>query len=59
MALAYVEREGTPHRAVYSMYAAPGEMFAGTGERFAGMNLAGRTLVLENVDSLGVNCFPA
>jgi alpha-D-xyloside xylohydrolase len=55
MALAYVEREGAPHRAVYSLYAAPGEAFAGTGERFAKMSLAGRTLVLENVDSLGVN----
>jgi alpha-D-xyloside xylohydrolase len=55
MALACVEREGVPHRAVYSLHAAPGEAFAGTGERFAEMNLAGRTLVLENVDSLGVN----
>jgi alpha-D-xyloside xylohydrolase len=30
-------------------------VFAGTGERFAELDLAGRTLCLENVDSLGVN----
>ncbi len=40
---------------LFSLHAAPGEHFAGTGERFARMDLAGQTLVLENVDALGVN----
>ncbi len=53
--LAVVERDGQPHRAVFSLHARHDEKFAGTGERFAGMNLAGRTLVLENTDALGVN----
>lgn len=53
--LAYVERDGAPHRTAFSLYAKPGEKFAGTGERFAQMNLAGRTLALENTDGLGVN----
>ena len=53
--LAVVERDGRPHRAALSLHARHDEKFAGTGERFAGMNLAGRTLVLENTDALGVN----
>ena len=53
--LAYVERDGRAHRAAWSFHAEPGEKFAGTGERFAGMDLAGRTLKLENKDALGVN----
>jgi alpha-D-xyloside xylohydrolase len=55
MALAVVERAGTPHRGVYAFHAAPNEHFAGTGERFARLDLAGRTIVLDNVDALGVN----
>jgi hypothetical protein len=55
MVLGFVEREGVPHRAVCSLYAAPGERFAGTGERFDRIDLAGRTLTLENTDALGVN----
>jgi alpha-D-xyloside xylohydrolase len=55
MALAFVEREGAPHRTVFSLYAPADEAFAGTGERFAKMNLAGRTLILENADAYGVN----
>jgi len=53
--LGFVERAGRPHRAAFSLHAAPGECFAGTGERFSDLNLAGRTLVLENTDGLGVN----
>jgi alpha-D-xyloside xylohydrolase len=53
--LAYVEREGQPHRATFAFHASANEKIAGTGERFAPMNLSGRTLVLENADALGVN----
>ncbi|MBN1867100.1 alpha-xylosidase [Candidatus Sumerlaeota bacterium] len=55
LALAFVERADAPHRACFSLRAAPDEAFAGTGERFAKMDLAGRTLRLENIDALGVN----
>ena len=53
--LAMVEREGKPHRAVFSLQASANERFAGTGERFAKMDLSGRTLFLENADGCGVN----
>lgn len=53
--LAFIERGGVPHRLTYSLHARPNEHFAGTGERFAAMDLAGRTLLLENADGLGVN----
>ena len=53
--LAYVSRQGHPHRALFSLHAEPNEAFAGTGERFAKLDLSGRTLVLENTDALGVN----
>jgi len=53
--LAYVERNGQPHRAAFAFHAAANEKIAGTGERFAPMNLSGRTLVLENADAWGVN----
>ncbi len=53
--LAYVEREGQPHRATFAFHATANEKIAGTGERFAPMNLSGRTLLLENADALGVN----
>jgi alpha-D-xyloside xylohydrolase len=53
--LALIERGGRPHRAAFALHARHDEKFAGTGERFAGMNLAGRTLILENTDALGVN----
>jgi alpha-D-xyloside xylohydrolase len=53
--VAFVSREGKPHRTLFSLHAEPGECFAGTGERFAKLDLAGRTLVLENTDALGVN----
>ncbi|MBN1873983.1 MAG: glycoside hydrolase family 31 protein, partial [Anaerolineae bacterium] len=51
----FVARNGEPHRAVFSFHAEAGECFAGTGERFAKLDLAGRTLALENTDALGVN----
>jgi alpha-D-xyloside xylohydrolase len=53
--LAFVTRAGQPDRALFSFHADPRECFAGTGERFAKLDLAGRTLVLENTDALGVN----
>jgi len=55
MAMAFVERAGVPHRALFSFHAQPGEKFTGTGERFARLDLAGRTFILENTDGLGVN----
>lgn len=51
--LGYVERDGHPHRMFWSFHAQPNETFAGTGERFDRMDLAGRTLNIENVDALG------
>jgi len=54
-ALGLVERDGVVDRCLFSLRADHDEKFAGTGERFAGMNLAGRTLVLENTDALGVS----
>jgi len=47
--------DGVATRALFSLHARPDEKFAGTGERFARMDLAGSTLVLENMDGLGVN----
>jgi alpha-D-xyloside xylohydrolase len=41
--------------ALFSFAAGPRERFAGTGERFGKLDLAGRTVVLENTDGLGVN----
>lgn len=55
LSLAYVARDGEPHRVAYALHAAHDERFAGTGERFAPINLAGQTLMLENADALGVN----
>ena len=55
LSLAFVTRDGEPHRALFAFHAAPQERFAGTGERFAKLDLAGRTLLLENTDALGVN----
>jgi len=53
--LAYLTRADQPNRAVFAFHATPDECFAGTGERFAKLDLAGRTLTLENEDGLGVN----
>lgn len=53
--LAYVERNGVPHRATCSLKATPDECFYGTGERFAKIDLAGKTVQLENQDAQGVN----
>ena len=55
LALAFVERDGQPHRTTFSLAAEPNEHFAGTGERFSRSDLAGQTLILENADGLGVN----
>ena len=45
--LAFVTRDGEPHRALFAFHAAPQERFAGTGERFAKLDLAGRTALEE------------
>jgi alpha-D-xyloside xylohydrolase len=55
LAMACVEREGGIHRHCFSLSAESGEHFAGTGERFTRLDLAGKTLLLENADGLGVN----
>jgi alpha-D-xyloside xylohydrolase len=54
-ALAFVEKNGKPHRVTCSLQAAPDECFMGTGERFAKMDLSGRTIQLRNQDGQGVN----
>ncbi|MDD5705626.1 MAG: glycoside hydrolase family 31 protein [Kiritimatiellae bacterium] len=55
LSLAYLTRRDQVSRMTFSVHAAPNESFAGTGERFAPLNLAGRTILLENADALGVN----
>jgi alpha-D-xyloside xylohydrolase len=55
VSLGYVERNGKPHRCLFSFHSSHNEKFVGTGERFSRMNLAGKTFVLENTDALGVN----
>jgi len=55
VSLGYVERNGKADRCVFSLHARYDEKFAGTGERFQAMNLAGKTIVLENEDALGAN----
>ncbi|MHB1000220.1 MAG: glycoside hydrolase family 31 protein [Armatimonadota bacterium] len=55
MALSYVERDEEPIRTLFSVHAEHNEKFAGTGERFAKTDLSGRTLILENMDGMGVN----
>ncbi len=54
-ALAFVERNGKPHRTTCSFHADPEECFVGTGERFAKMDLSGKTVQLRNQDGQGVN----
>ncbi len=55
LALAFVEKKRTIDRATVSFHADPDEAFVGTGERFAKLDLAGRTVQLENQDGQGVN----
>ena len=54
-ALAFVEKDGAPHRTTCSFHVQPDECFMGTGERFAKMDLSGRTVQLRNQDGQGVN----
>ncbi|MDR0547756.1 MAG: alpha-xylosidase, partial [Dysgonamonadaceae bacterium] len=54
-ALAFVEKNGQPHRTTCSFHAQPDECFMGTGERFAKIDLSGRTVQLRNQDGQGVN----
>ncbi len=53
--LAYVEKNGKIIRTTFSFEARHNECFVGTGERFSKMDLAGKTITLENTDGLGVN----
>lgn len=55
VSLGYVDRNQEPVRCLFSLHAEYNEKFAGTGERFAPMNLAGKTIIFENEDALGVN----
>ncbi|WP_258104708.1 alpha-xylosidase [Marinoscillum sp. MHG1-6] len=55
MALAFVEKDGQPVRATFSLEANPDEVFVGTGERFSKMDLSGKTFQLKNQDGQGVN----
>ncbi|MDR3651408.1 MAG: alpha-xylosidase [Paludibacter sp.] len=54
-ALAFVERNGKPHRTTFSFQAKADECFYGTGERFTKMDLSGKTFQLRNQDGQGVN----
>ncbi len=54
-ALAFVERNGKPHRTTFSLQAKADECFYGTGERFTKMDLSGKTFQLRNQDGQGVN----
>ena len=53
--LAFIERSGEVSASLFSVRADANESFVGTGERFAKLDLAGRTIALENMDGLGVN----
>ncbi len=55
MALAFVEKAGSPDRITFSLATKPDEAFVGTGERFAKMDLSGKTFQLKNQDGQGVN----
>ena len=50
MPLAFTEKE-----TIFSVFAEGGEHFYGTGERFGRLDLAGRTITLENTDALGTD----
>ena len=53
--LGCVVRDGRARLSLFSLHAAPGERFLGTGERFSRFGLAGSTILLDNVDALGVS----
>lgn len=53
--MGYIKNNAEYSRIFYSLYARNDEKFVGTGERFARMNLAGKTIRLENTDAMGVN----
>ncbi|GAB1484650.1 alpha-xylosidase [Treponema sp.] len=55
IALGYLEDQGRVASSLFSFAAEADERFAGTGERFGRLDLAGRTVILENTDALGVN----
>jgi alpha-D-xyloside xylohydrolase len=51
--LGYVEDDQRVSGTLFSIHAGPNEHFYGTGERFGRLDLAGRTVTLENTDALG------
>jgi alpha-D-xyloside xylohydrolase len=51
--LGYVADEGNITGTLFSIHASHNEHFYGTGERFGRLDLAGRTVTLENTDALG------
>jgi len=53
--IGYIEKDGQIEKTLFSLNADADECFYGTGERFAKMDLAGKTLKLENDDGMGVN----
>lgn len=53
--LAFIKDENNLIKSTISFYAFPDECFAGTGEKSVKLDLAGRTMQLENQDAQGVN----
>ncbi len=55
VSLAYTRNTSGKSDALFSFHAHGDECFYGTGERFSRIDLSGRTVTLENTDSLGNN----
>jgi alpha-D-xyloside xylohydrolase len=55
VALGYCQEKGNQLKTLLSTHAEGNEHFYGTGERFGHLDLAGRTVILENTDALGTN----
>ncbi len=55
LGLGFVRKDDSIEKMLFSLHADSDECFFGTGERFAKMDLAGRTVQIENADALGVN----
>lgn len=53
--LVLIEKNGSPDRCAFALYAHPDACFYGTGERFSKMDLSGHTFQLRNQDGQGVN----
>lgn len=55
VSLGYTSTAGAVGETLFSLHAGANERFYGTGERFAALNLSGRTVTLENTDSMGTD----